>query len=200
MGFRQFEWLLRERLKVGLQTFRDNPDLVDELFADLTQNSRDHIKDWLAKNDVSVLLGFPRQDVNIPCWVIAMTGESAQGTPIGERIEHTWTSLEEVDRLGDLVRKNYAIYTMSQNADLTVLLSTMLQHILKSMRKFLDLDGFHQMLVAQQDALDLRVDFLPNYLYVRVTSISLLVEDTILYVDSTLPSEIDITLSVELDL
>lgn len=200
MGFRQLEWLLRERLRVGLQQFRDNPDLVDSLFADLSQNSRTHVKDWLTKHDVSILLGFPRAMEDVPCWTIAMTGETPVQTPIGTRFEHAWSSSAETDELGDLVRKNYVIYTMTQNADLTVLLSSMLQHILKSMRQDLDLVGFYQMTVAQQDALDLRVDFLPNYLYVRTTAIMVLVEDTVLQVDSTLPSDIDITLSIDLSL
>lgn len=199
-GFRQLEWLLRERLRVALQRFRDDPTLVDSLFTDLSENSRTHVKNWLQAHDVSILLGFPRHVEDVPCWVIAMTGEAPMRTPIGTRMDHTWSSTEETDDFGDLVRKNYAIYTMSQNADLTVLLSSILQHALKSMRRELDLSGFYQMTVAQQDALDLRVDFLPNYLYVRATAISVMVEDTVLYVDSTLPSDIEINLSVDLEL
>jgi hypothetical protein len=200
MSFRQLEWLLRERLRAGLQRFRDDPAMVDRLFADLSENSRTHVKDWLLNHDVRVLLGFPRHMEDIPCWTIAMTGESPVRTPIGEMFEHRWSAQDEQDENGDLVRKNYAIYTMSQNADLTVLLSTVLQHILKSMRKDLDMEGFHQMIVAQQDALDLRVDFLPNYLYVRATALMVMTEDTVLYVDSTLPSDIEISLSVDLSL
>lgn len=200
MGFRQLEWLLRERLRVGLQQFRDNPDLVDTLFVDLSENSRNHVKDWLLNNDVRIILGFPRHLEDIPCWTIAMTGESPARVPIGERFDHVWSTDDEQDDYGDLVRKNYAIYTMSSNADLTVLLSTILQHLLKSMRKDLDMDGFHQMMVAQQDALDLRVDFLPNYLYVRATAIMVMTEDTVLRIDSSLPSDIEISLSVDLSL
>lgn len=195
-GFRQLEWLLRERLRVGLQRFRDQPDLVDQLFADLSANSRTSLKAWLQEHDVSIILGFPRAIEDVPCWTIAMTGESPLRTPIGERFAHTWSTAAEGDEFGDVVRKNYAIYTLTQHPDLTVILSTILQQILKSMRQSLDLDGFHQMIVAQQDALDLRVDFLPNYLYVRTTAISVLVEDTFLFVDSSLPSDIDCHLSV----
>lgn len=200
MGFRQLEWLLRERLRVGLQAFRDDPTMVDRLFADLSSNSRTHVKDWLAKHDVSILLGFPRHMDDVPCWTLALTGESPMRTPIGEVFDHYWTASAESDDRGDLVRKNYVIYTMTQNPDLTVLLSSMLQHSLKSMRQDLDLLGFHQMVVAQQDAVDLRVDFLPNYLYVRATALSVLTEDTVLYVDTTLPSDIEIALDVDLNL
>jgi hypothetical protein len=198
-GFRQLEWVLRERLRVGLQRFRDNPELVDQLFADLSENSREHVKAWLQKHDISILLGFPRHVEDIPCWTIAMTGEAAARTPIGEKFYHERTDLSEESDIGDLVRKNYAIYTMSQNADLTVLLSTILQHILKSMRQDLDMHGFYQMTVAQQDALDLRVDFLPNYLYSRTTAIGVLVEDSVLYVDTTLPQEIEFSLQIDLN-
>jgi hypothetical protein len=200
MGFRQLEWLLRERLRVGLQAFRDDPTMVDRLFQDLSSNSRTHVKDWLANHDVSILLGFPRHTDDVPCWTIAMTGEAPMRTPIGESFQHYWTAEAESDDLGDVVRKNYVIYTLTQNADLTVLLSNILQHILKSMRQSLDVVGFHQMSVAQQDALDLRVDFLPNYLYVRATALSVLTEDTILYVDSSLPSSIEVALDVDLTL
>lgn len=191
-GFRHLEWLLRERLRAGLQRFRDTPALVDQLFADLSQNSRTSLKAWLIEHDVSILLGFPRHIEDVPCWTIALTGESPMRTPIGELFQHSWALTGESDELGDLVRKNYTIYTMTPNADLTVLLATMLQHILKSMRQSLDLVGFHQMVVAQQDALDLRVDFLPNYLYVRSTAISVLVEDTFIFIDSSLPNSIEL--------
>jgi hypothetical protein len=199
LGFRQLEWVLRERLRVGLQRFRDKPELVDQLFADLSLNSRNHVKAWLQAHDVSILLGFPRHLEDVPCWTIAMTGESAARTPIGEKFYHERTDISEDDEIGDLVRKNYAIYTMSQNADLTVLLSTILQHILKSMRQDLDMEGFYQMTVAQQDAIDLRVDFMPNYLYIRTTAIGVLVEDSVLYVDTTLPQDIQFNLQIELN-
>jgi hypothetical protein len=197
MAYRQLEWLLRERLRVGLQKFRDTPALIDELFGDLSANSRTNLKTWLVEHDVSIILGFPRNVEDVPCWTIAMTGEAPMRTPIGERFSHAWTSAAESGDFGDVVRKNYTIYTMTANADLTVLLATMLQQILKSMRQSLDLDGFYQMAVAQQDALDLRVDFLPNYLYVRSTAISVMVEDTTLFVDSSLPSGIDCHLEVD---
>jgi hypothetical protein len=195
-GFRSLEWLLRERLRVGLQRFRDQPQLVDTLFTDLSENSRDHVKEWLQNHDIAIILGFPRHMDDVPCWVIAMTGEAPLRTPIGER----FTYHEGEDDIGDLVRKNYAVYTMTQNADLTVLLATILQHILKSMRQSLDMDGFYQMSVAQQDALDLRVDFLPTFLYTRVTAISVLTEDAVVFVDSTLPDAITFNLCVDLAL
>lgn len=201
MAFRQLEWLLRERLRVGLQRFRDEPELVDALFADLSENSRANVKAWLLSHDVSILLGFPRHVDDLPCWVIAMTGEMHQRTPIGSQFSHEVDEFgAPSDERGDMVLKNYAVYTMSQNADLTVLLATMLQHVLKSMRHSLDMDGFYQMTVAQQDALDLRVEFLPTYLYARTTSISVLVEDTYLHVDSELPTDIEFTLAIEMDI
>lgn len=197
MSFRQWEWLIRERLRVGLQKFRDQPELVDLLFADLSENSRIHLKDWLSNHDVSILLGFPRGMQDVPCWVVTMTGEAPMRTPIGERFDHAWSAESEDDTFGDVVRKSYSIYTMSHSPDLTVILATILQQILKSMRQSLDMEGFHQMTVAQMDAVDLRVDFLPNYLYSRVTAVSLLVEDKILNIDTTLPSDIQLSLSVD---
>lgn len=201
MAFRQLEWLLRERLRVGLQRFRDEPTLVDDLFGDLSANSRANVKAWLLNHDVSILLGFPRHVDDLPCWVIAMTGEAHVRTPIGAQFAHGVTfDGEPSDERGDVVLKNYAIYTMSQSPDLTVLLSTMLQHVLKSMRHSLDMDGFYQMTVAQQDALDLRVEFLPTYLYARTTAISVLVEDTYLHIDTELPRDIEFTLAIEMDI
>jgi hypothetical protein len=40
------------------------------------------------------------------------------------------------------------------------------------------------MQIAQQDALDLKTDLLPNYIFTRVTYLSVLVEDTYSYIDT----------------
>lgn len=201
MAFRQLEFLMRERLRVGLQAFRDDPTLVDRLFEDLSLNSRTNIKDWLQNHEVSIILGFPRNLEDFPCWTLAMAGESPAGIPLGQLFDHEYDSTDgESDNMGDLVNKTYQITTMSQDPDLTLILATMLQHILKSMRQDLDLEGFHRMTVAQQDAVDLRVQFLPNYLYTRTTTFSVLVQDTVLFIDSTLPRSIDIALNVDMTL
>lgn len=198
MGFRQLEWLLRERLRSGLQTIRDNPAKIDLMFPDLTSNSRTHLKQWIRDHEISILLGYPRGMEDVPCWVISMAGESQVQVPIGQNIYHEWSASGEIDEKGELVRKTYQIFTMSPSADLTVILNTILQHILKSMRQDLGLEGFHQMSVAQQGPLDLRIDLLPNYLYARITNITLLVEDTFVEIDSSLPVgfEVGVTLSL----
>lgn len=196
MGFRQFEWLIRERLRTGLQTIRDNPAVIDLMFPDLTVNSRTHLKDWLKNHEVSILLGYPRGMEDVPCWVISMAGESQVQVPIGQQVYHEWTANGEVDEKGELVRKTYQVFTMSTSPDLTVILNTILQHMLKSMRQDLGMDGFHQMSVAQQGPLDLRVDLLPNYLYARITNITLLVEDTFIQIDSTLPTGFEVAVTV----
>lgn len=200
MAFRQLEWLLRERLRAGLQTIRSNPTLIDAMFVDLSVATRTHFKEWLQNHEISILLGYPRGLEDVPCWVISMSGESPVQTPIGQLMNHSHTVGGEIDEKGELVRKTYQVFTMSQNPDLTIILSTILQHTLKSMREALDLDGFLQMSVAQQGPLDVRVDLLPNYLYSRITSIAVAVEDTFVQIDSALPEQFQFTLDVEIPL
>jgi hypothetical protein len=106
----------------------------------------------------------------------------------------------EQTSIGDVVRKTYQIMTLTQDPDLTLILATILGHILKSMREDLATDGFYEMQVAQTDAIDLKVAFLPNYLYARTTTISVTVEDMVLFIDTTLPTSINVTLSVNLNL
>jgi hypothetical protein len=199
VAFRQLEWLLRARLKAGLQTFRDNPSLVSQLFGDLTSNSIAGLQDWLLNHEVSIILGFPRALDDFPCWTLTMAGEQQVATPIGQLMHHEFSAVDgETNVIGDVVRKSYQIMTLTQDPDLTLLLATILQQILKSMREDLATDGFYEMTVAQTDALDLKVAFLPDYLYARTTTISVVVEDKVLFVDTTIPNKVEVTLSVVL--
>lgn len=201
---RHLEWLLRDQLKAGLQTIRNDTTVIDKMFPDLTENSRTHLKQWIVNHEISVLLGYPRNVEDIPCWVIAMSGERNHTTAIGEFHETvsvgspTITGYEEIS--GDMTSKSYTIFTMTQNADLTVILSSILQHILKSIRKPLALAGFYQMVTSQQDALNIRADFLPNYLYVRATSLSVIADDEFTKVDTGLIEQVTFLPQTEIDL
>jgi hypothetical protein len=201
MGFRQFEWLVRERIRAGLQAFRDDTTLIDTLFEDLSENSRTNLKDWIVNNDIQVILGYPRAMPDIPCWSIAMAGETKLATPLGELFSHSFDAVAgETNEQGDIVQKNYQVSTVTQDPDLTLILATILGHILKSMRQDLALDGFYQMQVAQTDAENLQVNFLPNYLYIRTTMVSVVVEDSVLFIDTSLPRSTEITLAVNLSI
>src|SRR4051812_7579730 len=85
-GFRQLEWLLRAYLRAGLEMFRENTDLVDTLFPDLSANSRSQLKDWLVQTEVGINLAFPVNEPDVPCWTIQMSGETPVYNPIGQHI------------------------------------------------------------------------------------------------------------------
>lgn len=202
MAFRTWEWLLRAKLAAGLQAFRDDTTLVPTLFADLSPNSLTNVQDWLMNHEVSILLGYPQHLEDLPAWTIALAGESVITTPLGGLLSHTFdpNTGDETDETGDLIRKTYQIFTASLNPDLTVVLAAILQQILKSMRRELDTEGFHQMTVGQLDPINLRTDFLPQRVYVRTTTVSLMTEETVLEIDTSLPKDVEITLSIDLNL
>ena len=188
VGIRQLEFVLRARIRAGLDSIRRNPLLVDQIFPDLGFNSRQEIKEFLAEHEVFCLLSWPRDAQQIPSWSISMMDESIVTTPIGELIEQSALiagQIEPEEIRGDYIRKTYQIYTFANQPDLTLVLSAILQVILKNMRQDLEFSGFHAMTVGTADALDFKSEFLPIYLYPRVTTITVIVEDTIIQVDTT---------------
>lgn len=189
MSIRQFEWIVRERLTGGLQAIRNDLTLLDAMFIDLSANSLANLKTWIQSHDIDIRLSYPIDQADVPCWTIAMVGDSTARTPIGSLVQQL--PGEEAE-YGDIVQKTYQILTISQNPDLTLILSAILQHILKSMRIPLEYDGFHSVTVAQNDAMDIRPDFLPLRLYARTTTIGFMVEDTYIHVPcATLPTSIE---------
>lgn len=186
MGFRQIEWVLRSKLEAGLEQVRANPAYIDEMFQDLSDNSIAQLKSWLVRTDVNTVLSFPHYVVDFPCWAISLVGERPVHMPIGSSLDTVLdiSTGRQLESQGEYVRKAYQIYTMSQNQDTTLVLATILQHTLKSARQDLTDLGFMELQCAQEDAAVLKVEHLPNFVYSRVTYLSVLVEDTFVYVDT----------------
>jgi hypothetical protein len=183
MGFRTLEWVLRDRIRSGLETVRGDLSYLDLMFPDLSTNSRTQLKDWLLSTEISILLSFPRHVDNYPAIVIQMAGETPVAQPIGEMMASFRDGAGVHEEFGDFVRKAYQVFVITESPDVTVVLSGILQHILKSMRRNLANQGFYEMTTAQTDALDLKVDVLPVYSYMRVTTLSVLVEDSYVFLD-----------------
>lgn len=185
MGHRQIEWLLRTQLATGLQIIRDNPTYIDEMFPDLTPASVQQLKDWLQITEVGILLSYPRQMDLLPCWVLHMVGETPVSMPIGNMFQQEQDAVSGALEMeeGEYVRKAYQIITLTTSPDITLVLTVMLQHILKSLRQDLINAGFYEVNIAQVDDLQLKVDILPDYAYTRVTYITVLVEDSFIALD-----------------
>lgn len=187
MAFRQLEWLLRTKIQNGLNTIRSNPEILDSIFNDLSANSLSQLKDWLAQTDIPLVFSHPKYVSAMPCWAISLSGEAPTNIPIGTVMDSDYdvnANPHVTESYGEYVRKGYQIFTLANHPDFTLVLSTILQHILKSMRSDLTNLGFYEMSVSQQDALDLKTDLLPNYLFTRVTFVSVLVEDTFTFIDT----------------
>jgi hypothetical protein len=182
MSLRTLEWIIRAKVQAGLETIRNNPALVDEIFEDLSVASRTQLKRYLQNTEVQFLLAYPRGTPDIPLWCLTMVGETPVYRPIGQIIDRSVA--DDSDEQGLFVRKAYQIYTVSGSPDVTLALSNILQHILKSLVADLSNDGFYEIQTAQADVLDQKMDWLPTHGFVRVTLISVLVEDTFVYVDT----------------
>ncbi len=183
MGFRSLEWLLQDRIEAGLATIRSNDTVLDKIFQDLSDTSLEQLKIWLKSTEISIVTAFPRNVASFPLWAIHMVGETPYGTPIGNDFDSLVNGADIEETKGDFVRKAYQIFTLTQNPDTTIVLSSLLQHILKSLRQDLAAQGFMDLQMGQMDALDIKGDLLPVNVFTRVTNLTCLVEDTYMRLD-----------------
>lgn len=185
MSLRTLEWIIRARVQSGLETIRSNPAFVDEMFEDLSDNSRTQLKRWLQNTEVQFNLGYPRGTPDLPFWCLTMIGETSVYKPIGRMVDALPDGApDNNEEQGEFTRKGYQIHTVTETPDQTLALTIILQHILKSMVSDLSNEGFYEISTAQMDILDQKMDWLPTHGFVRVTLISVLVEDTFVYINT----------------
>lgn len=179
------EWIIRARVQTGLETIRSNPAFVDEMFEDLSDNSRAQLKKWLQNTEVEFLLAYPVGTPDLPFWCLTMIGDTSVYKPIGRMVDAVPDGVvDNNEEQGEFMRKGYQLLTVTGSPDQTLALATILQHILKSMVSDLSNEGFYEITTGQVDALDIKADWLPTRAFVRTTLISVLVEDTFVYINT----------------
>lgn len=83
------EEILTQIIESKLKSIREDLDIIDRIFPNATIQNRNRLKEYLRKNKLIVLRGYPRDVAQIPCYVIMLGGEREKETAIGSFLEDT---------------------------------------------------------------------------------------------------------------
>lgn len=178
---------LRELLQDKITFLRDNPLVIPQIFGTLgTRTTLKSFTDFILKKDIKVLIGFPRESQQLPCYVITIAGEQEIPIGLGDNIDGYEEAWDEEDITthyvldGVDIESTYRIECWSDNGDLTAYLYTMLKWCMFSARGNMLKSGFKLPKITGTD-LEPVPDYIPTFVYRRSLMISFRYEN--LYFD-----------------
>lgn len=69
------EELITEIIESKLKSIKNNIDIIDSIFPSTTTSNRKRLKEFIAKDGIKVLRGYPRNIAQIPAYVLTLGGE-----------------------------------------------------------------------------------------------------------------------------
>ena len=118
------EDFLRSCLVSRIEWLKNNPDQIPRIFGVLgKRTSLKKFQDYVKNTDFKVLLGFPREANQVPCFIITLSGEQEVSAGLGDCIdENVDEDYDEYDFQIDTVYMDasYRVEIWSDNADLAV--------------------------------------------------------------------------------
>lgn len=185
-GLRIPEHAIRQLISYGFAQVRKHVDdpknnLIDELFARLSDDVRKQIKSWFREHpNITTEVNWPREDIAFPFISVVNEGSTsdAEASMLGDYGGmHVIGSgavqvAREVRRIAD--RNTTSLYIATEDPNLTLFLSAIARYIVLSNRddltKWYDI---HDLTLSMQDV---RWDerFVPRFGYIRVVQLSYL--------------------------
>jgi len=101
------EMVIQEVLVKGIRTFRENPDLIDMLFRNLTQEDVMGLRDFIVNSSIDIAINWPATPPQLPAIIIALKSEAESQAFLGDvmqgprNVEDTGTPFDFEDEAGD---------------------------------------------------------------------------------------------------
>lgn len=184
---------LKEVITKNLNFLREHPEVIDLIFGKLSKRETlSKLKQFIAKNKLKVLIGFPREPSSLPCYVITLAGEQEQSLGLGDdegtyELEDEDFESEENTESGETkpnpikylplsavgMNSTYRIECWSDNGDLTAYMFAILKFCLLAERIEMLKDDFLNISITAGD-LEPVPDYFPTFVYRRALMISLM--------------------------
>lgn len=167
-----------------LRFLKENPVLIDMIFQTGRRESLKKLKEFITSQKLRVVIGYPREQSSLPCYVITLAPESEQPSGLGDN-SYTYGQLgigddveeEAYNHIDDFVastmmNSNYRIECWSDNGDLTAYMFTILKWCLWTSRKEMLSVGWNNIKLEGTD-LEPVPDYMPVFIYRRAAQINL---------------------------
>ncbi len=178
------EFLLRNAIDSGFQTFVDNPELIDSLFAAYGDDVIAEVKSYLiARNDpagpgsadsgkstVKTSINYPKDGFSLPhvAIVMGMDAEQSQYDAIGDAFDfrENESNTQVTVIRGIMTEAQYSLMIMSQHSNLTVYLYILVKAIIIMNSIEFHKRGMQNIMLTGRD-LTLDQNLFPEFAYGR---------------------------------
>lgn len=110
------ENVLSEIIESRLKFIKENIDIVDRIFSGASITIRSRLKNYISKDSIKVLRGYPADVASLPCYVIMLGGEREQEKYLGSSIGDTeiFETENKIEELSILVHDGIYVVQVSK--------------------------------------------------------------------------------------
>ena len=174
------EDFLRSSLESRINWLKENPEQIPKIFGVLgKRTSLKKFQEYVKKTDFKILLGFPREANQVPCFVITLAGEQEVTAGLGDCIDE---DIEDEDEEYDYhvetthMDSTYRIEVWSDNSDLAVYMYIIAKWAMLVSRKDMLENSLMLPKVTGAD-LEPVPDYFPIFVYRRALMVNFLYEN-----------------------
>lgn len=185
---------LRFFLVERLTWLKQHPSVIDHIFYTCRRETAVKLKDFIINQKIRVIIGFPREPSQVPCYCINLAPEQEQplgfgddmdyyeGFGLGEEEIEDSTIPEVAERKilqfasSTLMNSNYRIECWSDNGDVSAYLYIILKWCMWSSRKAMFKLGWAEVSLGGSD-LEPVPDYMPMFIYRRALNMTLKYEN-----------------------
>lgn len=180
-----------------LKWLKTHPAVIDMIFSTGRRETLSKLREFITSTKVKVIIGYPKEQTQLPCYVITLAPENEEPVGLGDDYE-TFSDCDFTDgtnaTVSEVVKSmskflssaymnsNYRIECWSDNGDLTSYMYTILKWCMWSSRRDMTSIGWVNIKMSGMD-LEPVPDYMPVFIYRRTAQISLMYEN--LYYEKT---------------
>lgn len=175
-----------------LRWLKNHPSVIDHIFHTGKRETLSKLKEFIENRKIKVVIGYPKDQNSLPCYVITLAPESEQPTGLGDDSEFyddydlglgdDSEITEEMEKTlskflaSTYMNSNYRIECWSDNGDLTSYMYVILKWCLwTSRQEMLDM-GWVNIRLSGTD-LEPAPDYMPVFIYRRAAQMNLMYEN-----------------------
>lgn len=176
-----------------LKWLKQHPAVIEQIFHTGKRETLKKLRDFIENQKIKVIIGYPKDQTSLPCYVITLAPENEQPVGLGDDggyfDEYDLGITSEDEEIGEAIEKklseflattymnsNYRIECWSDNGDLTSYMYIILKWCLWTSRQQMLNMGWVNIKVNGTD-LEPVPDYMPVFIYRRAAQINLMYEN-----------------------
>lgn len=159
--------ILANLIQTKLTTLKNNPALIDQIFVNISHETKQELQNYLTNNQINVTKNFALSGAVAPSYVIILGSEREDMQSLGNALGGSFDS----EYYGSIMNAQYRIEAWAFNADLVVLLHALLKWIMLSSRSYLESQGLIRQSIGGGDLEPAPIMDYPQPIYRRALTI-----------------------------